>query len=158
MKADERDEESVQTTQRFLVLTTPNSPMTAKVHELYISFNIPLQSYHAILCEFDETYSSLNDMLISMSSDAETSKASLYEAHNILEENKSNIESSVLYITNLMYDRDSLRIDNQMLVAQRNIYCNTAKRLYDKLIDLYHSTDIFIEQHRKLLPFITFKR
>lgn len=41
---------------------------------------------------------------------------------------------------------------------QRNIYCNTTKRLYGKLTLLYHSSDNCKEQHRKLLPFITFKK
>ena len=45
-----------------------------------------------------------------------------------------------------------------ILVKQRNIYCILAKGIYGKLIELYHSTDICDELHRKLLPFLAFKR
>lgn len=56
-KDDERDEENVKTTRRCFASTTLKSHMTTKVHDLFISLNSPLQSYDAILCEFDETCS-----------------------------------------------------------------------------------------------------
>ena len=95
--------------------------MTAKVHDLLISLNIPLNSYHAILCNLDESCSYLNDMMSSMSNEAEKSKASLYEAQNRLEEKNSKIESSELKNTNIMCDRDGISLDNCMLAKQRNI-------------------------------------
>lgn len=56
------------------------SPMTEKVCDLLISLNIPLNSYKIVLSNIDDTYSYLNDMLISMSSELEKTKAFIYEA------------------------------------------------------------------------------
>lgn len=50
---------------------------TSKECDLLVSLNIPSNSYHAILSDFEETCSYLNEMLILMSSEAEKSKASL---------------------------------------------------------------------------------
>ena len=50
------------------------SPMTSKVCTLLESFTIPLSSYLNSLSEFDDTLSYVNDMLISVSSEAEQSK------------------------------------------------------------------------------------
>lgn len=49
-------------------------------------------------------------------------------------------------------------IDNLLLIKHINIYCNTLKCLYGKLTLLYHFSKICKEQHRKLFPFITFKK
>lgn len=57
--------------------TALNSPMIEKVRDFRVSLNVPLNSYHAILSEFNDTCSYMNDMLISMSSGAEKSKTLL---------------------------------------------------------------------------------
>lgn len=48
-----------------------------ELRDLLISLNVPLNYYNAILSDFDNTCSYLNDMLISMSSEVETNKALL---------------------------------------------------------------------------------
>lgn len=96
-------------------------------------------------------------MMIPMRSELEKNKAFLYEARNNLEDKRGRIESLDLKIMNTMTDRDSIRMDNNLIVKQRNIYCNITKRMYGKLTPPYHSLDICKEQHRKLLPFISFE-
>lgn len=76
-KEEGSNEEDVETTGRCFLSTTPKSPMTSKVRDLIFSLNVTLISYLTILCRFDETCSYLNDILISMSSEAKKSKASL---------------------------------------------------------------------------------
>src|SRR3954471_8409233 len=44
---------------------------------------------------------------------------------------------------------------NQLLMKQRNIFCNTARRLYAHLTRLHHSCVISDTQHKRLLPFLT---
>ena len=61
-------------------------------------------------------------------------------------------------MTNVNCDRDNLDKEVRLLLAQRNIYCNSAKRLYAKLTALHHSSEISKEQHRKLLPFLEIER
>lgn len=142
-KGEESDEENEKLTGRCFVTIAPKSPMTARVDDLLISLNVPLNCYHAVLSEFDETCSYLNDMLISMGSDVEKSKTLLYEARNKLDDKNSKIEGLKLKIKNIICDRDSLRRDKFMLVKQRNMNCNTTKHIYGKLTDLYHPSEFF---------------
>ena len=126
-KVEGSDEEGLEIMGRCLVLTIPKSPMTTTVPDLLVSLHIPINSYHVVLCDFDETCSYLIDMLSSMS---------------------SKIECLELKISNFMCDRDGLKMDNKMLVKQCKIYYNTTKCLYGKLTDLYDYADICVEQHR----------
>lgn len=67
--------------------------MTNKVCDLLFSLNVPVNSYNAILSEFDYTYSYLNDILISISREVEKNKAMLYNARKKLEEKKLGYEA-----------------------------------------------------------------
>lgn len=60
-----------------------------------------------------------------MSSKLEKNKALLCEARNKLEEKRVRIDCLDLKIIIIMIDRDSLRMWNNLLVKQQNIYCNT---------------------------------
>src|SRR3954471_18588446 len=46
-----------------------------------------------------------------------------------------------------------LRREVLLLVKQRNIFCNTARRLYAHITRIYHSCSISESQHKRLLPF-----
>lgn len=81
-------------------------------------------------------------MLIFMSSELEKNKTMRYEARNNFEEKNARLESLDLKITNIMIDRDSIRMDSSLLAKQRNTYCNTTKRMYGKITLLCHSSDI----------------
>ena len=48
------------------------------------------------------------------------------------------IEYLDMKLTNLMCDRDSRNADVKIMLKQRNIYCDSAKRLYGKLTALHH--------------------
>lgn len=121
VKEDESEEEEVMMVGRSFVTTTSKSLMTKKVCDLLVSLNVLLSSYHGILSDFDGTCSYLNDMLISMSNEVEKTKTMLYEVRNKLEEKKTRIEGLELKVTNVMVDRDSLLMDDSMLVKQGNI-------------------------------------
>lgn len=74
-----------------------------------------------------------------------------------VEEKKVVIESVDLRIPNLLIDIDVIRMYNIMPVNQHNIYCNSARRLYVKMIELHHFTKTCSEQHHKLLHFLVIK-
>lgn len=95
VKGEESDEEDEEQTGKCFVTTAPKSPLIAKEHDHFVSLNIPLNSYHDISFDFDETCSYLNDMLISTSNEAEKSKALLYKARNKLEEKNSKLELAI---------------------------------------------------------------
>ena len=82
----------------------------------------------------------------------------MLETQKILDTKRSKVEYLKLQIKNINSDRNILETDVNMLLAQQNIYCNSTERLYAKLTALHHSSDISKEQHRKLLPFLTFER
>ena len=137
----------------FVSTGVQNSPMTSKVHTLLEYFDIPFSSYDAILFDFDNNLSYINDMLISVSSDAEKSKSLLLESHKRLESKRCRIDNLELQFKNVTCDKDNLRLDHFTLLKQRNIYYNSVKRFYAKLTALHRSSDISKEQHMKLFPF-----
>lgn len=61
-------------------------------------------------------------------------------------------------MNNITLGRESLRAENVMLRKQQNIYCNSAKRMYLKLIEVYHLSEIWKEQYRNLFPFLVYER
>ncbi|KAL7618630.1 hypothetical protein Lser_V15G03678 [Lactuca serriola] len=107
---------------------------------------------------FDETVTYFDSIVVSASNEAKKLSMQLLETQKKLDLKISRIDCLELQITNIMVDRDNLSRDNKLLLAQRNIYCNAAKRLYGKLTQLHHSCEISKEQHRKLLPFLAFER
>ena len=89
--------------------------MTSKVRNLLESLNIPSSTYHAVLTDFDDTLSQLNDMLISTSTEAEQSKSLLYDVQNKMEVKESVIESLELQLRNVTIDSDFVRTDNMLV-------------------------------------------
>ena len=129
---EEVEEENV--TGRCLVSKSGDTaPMTSKVRSLLQSFNIPSSTYDYVLTEFDTSVAYMNNLVISASNLAKKASTQLLETQRILETKKYKIESLELQITNIMVDMDNLNTDNKILLKQRNIYCNTTKRLYGKL-------------------------
>ena len=65
------EEEDMVNGKCFVNTGVDKSPMNSKVRTLLESFEIPFRSYDAILSDFDNSLSFFNDILISVSSDAE---------------------------------------------------------------------------------------
>ena len=53
----------------------------------------------------------------------------LLETQKLLEKKRCRVEYLELQLGNVNNDRENLHKDVRMLLAQRNIYCNSAKRL-----------------------------
>lgn len=137
------------------IATTSKSPMIEKVRDLLIYLSIPLNSYDSVLSNIDGACSYMNDLLISMSSDVESTKVELYNAINRFKEKNSRIEGLNFKLNNVPLDHDSVRLDNILLTKQRIIYCNTTKRIYGKLTLLYHTYEICKEQHHRNFFFLS---
>ncbi|XP_052627545.1 uncharacterized protein LOC128134134 [Lactuca sativa] len=142
----------------FVSKFADNSPMTTKVRNILESFNIPVHAYNSELVCFDETVTYFDSIVVSASNEAKKLSVQLLETQKKLDLKITRIDCLELQITNIMVDRDNLSSDNKLLLAQRNIYCNAAKRLYGKITELHHSCEISKEQHRKLLPFLAYER
>ena len=132
--------------------------MTTKVRAILESFNIPLIAYDAEITAFDDTVAYFDAVIVSASTEAQNLKTQLAETRRQLDIKRSRVDYLELQMKNVNCDRDSLDRDVRLLLAQRNIYCNLAKRLYAKLTALHHSSEISKEQHRKLLPFLEYER
>ena len=50
-----------------------------------------------------------------------------------------------------------LRTENELLLKQRNMFCNIAKRLYSNITQLYHNSSISEKMHKQMLPFLEMK-
>ena len=142
----------------FVSKSTDKSPMTTKVRAILESFNIPLSAYDAEIISFDDIVAYFDSVIVSASTEAQKLNMQLGETRRELEIKRSRVEKLEMQIKNVDCDRNNLTNDVRLLLAQRNIYCNSAKRLYAKLTALHHSSDISKEQHRKLLPFLEYER
>ena len=118
------------------------SPMTSRVCSLLESFNNPSGSYLIILSNFDDTLSYVNDMLIYVSSEAEKSKFLWLDAQKHLESKGSRIDSLELQLNNITLDRELITTNNVIIMKQKNIHYNSAKRMYAKSTILHHSSEI----------------
>lgn len=119
----------------FMAVTSRSS-IKKKVLNLLITFNIPSNSYDSLLYDINYSCTYLNDLLISLSGDAEKVRKKLYDITNKVEEKNTKIENFFTKLSNVSIDRDAVRNDNIFLVKHINIYCNTTKRLYGCIIHL----------------------
>ena len=119
----------------FVSTFADKAPMTSNVRSLLQSFSIPSSAYTSVLTEFDDAITYVNNLVISASNDAKKSSTQLLETQRMLEAKKAKIDYLELQFKNIMCDRDSLSIDNKIMLKQRNIYCNSAIRLYGKLTE-----------------------
>ncbi|XP_023737287.1 uncharacterized protein LOC111885248 [Lactuca sativa] len=154
----EEDEDEKIIGRCFVLTSADKAPMTSKVCSLLQSFNIPSSAYNSMLTEFDDVVTYVNNQVISASNEAKKSTNQLVETQRMLEAKKAKIDHLEMQITNIMINIDSFNGGNRISLKQRNIYCNSAKRLYCKITELHHSSDISKEQHKKLLPFLSFER
>ncbi|KAI3505885.1 hypothetical protein L1887_28203 [Cichorium endivia] len=74
-----------------------------------------------------------------------------------VESQKLTIEKANLRISLLEENREKFLNNHDVILKQRNIFCETAKRLYAHITRIYHSADVCNVQHRQLLTFIEFK-
>ena len=81
----------------------------------------------SILFDFDDTLSYVNDMLISISSEAEKSKSLLLEIQKRFVTKRSRVNNLELQLKNITLDRNIVRADKYVLMKLHNIYCNSVK-------------------------------
>nr|KAJ0207989.1 hypothetical protein LSAT_V11C500266000 [Lactuca sativa] len=141
----------------FVSKSTDKSPTTTKVRAILESFNIPLSAYDAGITSFDDTVAYFDSVIVSASTEAQNLNMQLVETRRELENKRSRVDKLELLMQNVKCDRNNLEKEVRLLLAQRNIYCNSAKHLYAKLTALHHLSEISKEQHRKLLPFLEYE-
>ncbi|XP_023733619.1 uncharacterized protein LOC111881461 [Lactuca sativa] len=105
-----------------------------------------------------KTVTYFDSIIVSASNEANKLSMELLETKKKLDAKTSKVDCLELQIKNIMCDRETLANEINILLVQRNIYCNSAKRQYGKLTDLHHSCEISKEQYRKLMPFLAYER
>lgn len=96
------------------MVATTRSSITENVCTILIYFNIPFNSYNYVLFDIDDKCAYLNNLLISLSSDAEKAKKELYDVKNKVEEKNTRIENLLTKISNVSIDSDAVCMDCQI--------------------------------------------
>ncbi|TLX69473.1 hypothetical protein E9993_22985, partial [Labilibacter sediminis] len=135
--------------------TQPPKTIPEQVTSLLNSFNIPESSYKANVLNITNTCTAMNRMLSESNESANKARNSLCVVNTKLEDLRGRYACLETKIENLSDDVIKLRRENVILLKQRNIFCNTARRLHAYITRVYHSCSVSKEQHKRLLPFTT---
>ncbi|KAI3767811.1 hypothetical protein L2E82_18230 [Cichorium intybus] len=128
-----------------------------QVSKLLSTFKIPASQSTPIINEITRDCSVMHKMLIDVKNRETLSEQEILSLRGRVESLKLALEKSNLRISLLEENREKLLNNHDVILKQRNIFCETAKRLYAHITRIYHSADVCNVQHRQLLPFIEFK-
>ncbi|KAI3510835.1 hypothetical protein L1887_17972 [Cichorium endivia] len=128
-----------------------------QVSHFLSSFKIPASQSAPIIHEITRDCSVMHKLLIDAKTREVLNEQELLSLRGRLESQKLTIEKANLRISLLEENREKFLNNHDVILKQRNIFCETAKRLYAHITRIYHSADVCNVQHRQLLPFIEFK-
>ncbi|KAI3503712.1 hypothetical protein L1887_32161 [Cichorium endivia] len=128
-----------------------------QVSHLLSSFKIPTSQSAPIIHEITRDCSVMHKLLIDAKNREVLTEQELLSLRGSVESQKLALEKANLRICLLEENREKFVNNHDVILKQRNIFCETAKRLYAHITRIYHSADVCNVQHRQLLPFIEFK-
>ncbi|KAI3739799.1 hypothetical protein L2E82_30211 [Cichorium intybus] len=128
-----------------------------QVSKLLSSFKIPISHSAPIINEITRDCSVMHKLLIDAKNREVLTEQKHLSLRGKVESLKLALEKSNLRISLLEENREKFINNHDVILKQRNIFCETAKRLYAHITRIYHSADGCNVQHRQLLPFIEFK-
>ncbi|KAI3503843.1 hypothetical protein L1887_32297 [Cichorium endivia] len=128
-----------------------------QVSKLLSTFKIPTSQSAPIINEITRDCSVKHKLLIDAKNREVLTEQKLLSFRGRVESLKLALEKSNLRICLLEENREKILNNHDVILKQRNIFCETAKRLYAHITSIYHSVDVCNVQHRQLLPFIEFK-
>ncbi|KAI3507628.1 hypothetical protein L1887_22617 [Cichorium endivia] len=128
-----------------------------QVSHFLSSFKIPASQSASIIHEITRDCSVMHKLLIDAKTREVLNEQELLSLRGKVESQKLGIEKANLRISLLEENREKFLNNHDVILKQRNIFCETAKRLYAHITRIYHSADVCNVQHRQLLPFIEFK-
>ncbi|KAI3499681.1 hypothetical protein L1887_35486 [Cichorium endivia] len=128
-----------------------------QVSHLLSSFKIPASQSAPIIHEITRDCFVMHKLLIDAKNREVLTEQELLSLRGRVESQKLALEKANLRICLLEENREKFLNNHDVILKQRNIFCETAKRLYAHITRIYHSADVCNVQHRQLLPFIEFK-
>ncbi|KAI3515945.1 hypothetical protein L1887_14851 [Cichorium endivia] len=128
-----------------------------QVSHLLSSFKITVSQSAPIIHEITRDCSVMHKLLIDAKNREVLTEQELLSLRGRVESQKLALEKANLRICPLEENREKFLNNHDVILKQRNIFCETAKRLYAHITRIYHSADVCNVQHRQLLPFIEFK-
>ncbi|KAI3493173.1 hypothetical protein L1887_42163 [Cichorium endivia] len=128
-----------------------------QVSHFLSSFKIPASQSAPIIHEITRDCSVMHKLLIDAKTREVLTEQELLSLRGRVESQKLALEKANLRICLLEENREKFLNNHDVILKQRNIFCETAKRLYAHITKIYHSADVCNVQHRQLLPFIEFK-
>ncbi|KAI3782316.1 hypothetical protein L2E82_12358 [Cichorium intybus] len=152
------DEDSSDDDEEVCLMANDNRlTIPEQVSKLLSSFKIPTSQSASIISEITRDCSVMHKLLIDAKNREILSEQELLSLRGRVENLKLALEKSNLRISLLEENREKILNNHDVILRQRNIFCETAKRLYAHITRIYHSADVCNIQHRQLLPFIEFK-
>ncbi|KAI3791004.1 hypothetical protein L2E82_04512 [Cichorium intybus] len=152
------DEDSSDDDEKVCLMANDNRlRIPEQVSKLLSSFNIPTSQSAPIISEITRDCSVMHKLLIDAKNREILSEQELLNLRGRVENLKLALEKSNLRISLLEENREKILNNHDVILRQRNIFCETAKRLYAHITRIYHSADVCNIHHRQLLPFIEFK-
>ncbi|KAI3708662.1 hypothetical protein L2E82_37981 [Cichorium intybus] len=152
------DEDSSDDDEEVCLMANDNRlTIPEQVSKLLSSFKIPTSQSAPIISEITRDCSVMHKLLIDAKNREILSEQELLSLRGRVENLKLALEKSNLRISLLEENREKILNNHDAILRQRNIFCETAKRLYAHITRIYHSADVCNIQHRQLLPFIEFK-
>ncbi|KAI3708628.1 hypothetical protein L2E82_37934 [Cichorium intybus] len=128
-----------------------------QVSKLLSTFKIPVTQSTPIINEITRDCSVMHKMHVDAKNRKKICEQEILSLRGRVESLKLALEKSNLRISLLEENREKHLNNQDVILRQRNIFCETAKRLYAHITRIYHSADVCNVQHRQLLPFIEFK-
>ncbi|KAI3515988.1 hypothetical protein L1887_14895 [Cichorium endivia] len=128
-----------------------------QVSKLLLSFNIPVSKSSAIIDEITRDCSVMHKLLVDAKNREKISDEDILNLRGRVKSLKLSLEKSSIRISLLRDNREKHLNNHDVILRQRNIFCENARRLYAHITHIYHSADLCNVQHRQLLPFLEFK-
>ncbi|TLX70169.1 hypothetical protein E9993_22550 [Labilibacter sediminis] len=125
----------------------------AQVRDFLIKFDISASEYDPLLDEITKDLEGLENLYVTALKDKNKMDSENLRINNLNTKYLSLIDSLKLRVSILENENTHVEQERILMLKQRNIFCSTAKRLYAKITDIYHSSAVSKDQHRKLLPF-----
>ena len=125
----------------------------AQVRDFLLKYDISASEFDPLLDEITMDLTGLENLYVTALKDKNRAETENVRLNGLIATHSNLIEKLKLRVSILENENNHIENERVQMMKQRNIFCSTAKRLYAKITDIYHSSAVSKDQHKKLLPF-----
>src|SRR3954447_26597857 len=125
----------------------------AQVRDFLLKYDISASEFDPLLDEITMDLTGLENLYVTALKDKNRAETENVRLNGLIATHSSLIDKLKLRVSILENENEHIEGERVHMMKQRNIFCSTAKRLYAKITDIYHSSAVSKDQHKKLLPF-----